>query len=191
MTGQRSSARADAVESVAVNGPKYRGQTVDYGDVVVETIWHVKGLPVKPRSVMKWGPHLDTVPADRVPTVPQPYSPRSGEVDSIMQLQSDKRVAILGMVDLDEMGNEIGPSADQPAYTTSDAAGVYLVLADNGDGTGSIAATGVLTPADDTPTVTATFTDGSATVEAVNVVVGDVASRAFSFGPPEEVTADA
>lgn len=103
-----------------------------------------------------------------------------------MLLQADKMVAILGMVDVDEMGNEIGPSAEQPTYTTDDVTGEFLVLTDNGDGTGSIASTGNLGVAQ----VTATFTDGATIVEAVNVVVGDVASRAFKFGPPEEVTPD-
>jgi len=170
-----------------VNGPKYRGQAIDYGGVVVETIWHVKGLPAKPRQVLKFGAHLKTVPADRIPSIPQPYSPRSGEVDLIMNLQSDKKVAILGLVDVDEMGNEIGPSADQATYTTDDTAGTVIVLTDNGDGTGEVAAVGALGSAQ----VTATFPDGSALVETVNVVAGDVASRSFKFGPAEEVTPDA
>ena len=84
------------------------------------------------------------------------------------------------------MGNEIGASADQATYTTDDVAGQFIVLTDNGDGTGEIAATGVLGVAQ----VTATFPDGSVLVEAVNTVVGDMASRAFKFGTPEEVTPD-
>lgn len=103
-----------------------------------------------------------------------------------MNLQSDKKVAILGLVDVDEMGNEIGPSAEQATYTTDDVAGQFIVLTDNGDGTGVIAAVGALGSAQ----VTATFPDGSTLVESVNVVAGDVAGREFRFGPPEEVTPD-
>jgi hypothetical protein len=103
-----------------------------------------------------------------------------------MNLQSDKQVAILGLVDIDEVGNEIGTSADQATYTTNDVAGDFIVLLDNGDGTGNIAATGEIGSAQ----VTATFPDGSTLVETVNVVVGDVASRAFKFSPPTEVTPD-
>lgn len=159
---------------------------LDLGDIVAEFTLTVKDKPAKRRSVLSWGPVSKTVSADRVPVIPQPYSPRSGKVDRIMNLKSDQKIAILGMVDLDEMGNPIGPSAEQPTYTTDDVAGQFIVLTDNGDGTGVIAATGVLGVAQ----VTATFPDGSTEVEAVNTVVGDVASRGFRFGEPEEVTPD-
>jgi len=165
---------------------------IDLGDIVAEFNLRLKDQPVKPRSVPEVGAHLKTTPADRVPSVPQPYSPHTGKVDRIMHMQADKKVPILGMVDLDEMGNKIGPSADQPSYTTDDVAGQFIVLTDNGDGTGLIAATGVLTGVDGAPVpqVTATFPDGHTVVESVNVGVGDVASQAFSFGAPEEVTPD-
>lgn len=159
---------------------------IDLGDVIAEFNLRLKNAPVRPHRAFKVGAPTKTTPADRVPSVPQPYSPHTGKVDLIMLLQADKMVAILGMVDVDEMGNEIGPSAEQPTYTTDDVTGEFLVLTDNGDGTGSIASTGNLGVAQ----VTATFTDGATIVEAVNVVVGDVASRAFKFGPPEEVTPD-
>jgi hypothetical protein len=159
---------------------------IDLGDIIAEFNLRLKIQPVKPRSVLKWGVVRDTVPADRVPSVPQPFSQHTGKVDRIMNLQSDKKIAILGLVDVDEMGNEIGPSAGQPTYTTDDVAGQFIVLTDNGDGTGVIAATGALGVAQ----VTATFPDGTTEVEAVNVVVGEVANRAFKFGPPEEVTPD-
>lgn len=159
---------------------------IDLGDIVAEINLRLKNAPVKPRSVFKVGAPAKTTPADRVPSVPQPYSPRTGKVNRIMNLQSDKKVALLGMVDLDEMGNEVGPSAEQPTYTTDDVAGQYIVLTDNGDGTGTIAAVGPL----GTAQVTATFPDNSTVVETVNVVAGDVVSRAFKFGEPEEVTPD-
>jgi hypothetical protein len=159
---------------------------IDLGDLTLEVNLRLKVRPVTPRRVLKVGAPSKTVPADRVPSVPQPFSPRTGEVDIIMNLQSDKKVAILGLVDVDEMGNEIGPSAEQATYTTDDVAGQFIVLTDNGDGTGVIAAVGPVGSAQ----VTATFPDGSTLVEAVNVVVGDMASRQFRFGPPEEVTPD-
>ena len=159
---------------------------IDLGDIVAEFNLRIKGQPPKTRSIFKLGVVSKTVLADRVPVIPQPYSPRTGKVTRIMNLASDKKVAILGMVDVDEMGNEIGPSADQPTYTTDDVTGEFIVLTDNGDGTGTIAATGVLGVAQ----VTATFPDGSTEVEAVNTVVGEQASRGFKFGPPEEVTPD-
>lgn len=160
---------------------------IDLGDVIAEFNLRLKHQPVKPLSVFKLGVTRKTVAADRVPVIPQPYTPRTGKVSRIMNLQSDKKVQILGMVDLDEMLNEIGPSADQPTYSTDDVAGQFIVLTDNGDGSGEIAAVGPL----GTAQVTATFPDGSAITETVNVVVGDVASRAFKFGAPTEVTPDA
>lgn len=160
---------------------------IDLGDIVAEINLRLKNAPRKPRSVFKLGAPRKTTPADRVPSVPQPYSPSTGKVKRIMNLASDKYVDLLGMVDLDEHDNEIGPSAEQPSYTTDDVAGEFIVLTDNGDGTGRVAATGVLGSA----TVTATFPDGTTEVEAVNVVVGDPARRGFKFGPPTEVTPDA
>lgn len=160
---------------------------IDLGDVTLEVNIRIKDQPARSRSVIKLGAPARTVPADRVPVVPQPYSPRTGEVNIIMNLQADKKVEILGMVDVDELGNEIGPSAEQPTYTTDDVAGQFIVLTDDGDGTGTIAAVGAIGSAQ----VTATFPDGSTLVETVNVVVGDVVGREFRFGPPEEVTPDA
>lgn len=159
---------------------------IDLGDLNLEINFRLKDQPVKPRRVLKLGVPKKTTPADRVPTVPQPYSPRTGKVNIIMNLASDMQAPILGLVDLDEMGNEIGPSADQATYTTDDVAGTVIVLTDNGDGTGNVAAVG--TPG--TAQVTATFPDGTTLVETVNVVVGAMASRAFKFGPATEVTPD-
>ena len=159
---------------------------IDLGDLTLELNLRLKAQPVTPRRVLKWGVVSKTVPADRVPSVPQPYTPRTGKVDRIMNLQSDKKMTILGLADVDEMGNEIGPSADQPTYTTDDVTGQFIVLTDNGDGTGVVAATGVLGVAQ----LTATFPDGSVEVEAINTVVGEPANRVFKFGPPEEVTPD-
>ena len=159
---------------------------IDLGEIVAEFNLRLKSAPVVPQRAFKIGAPVKTTPADRVPSVPQPYSPRTGKVDLIMLMQADKKVAILGMVDIDEMGNEVGPSADQPTYTTDDAIGQFIVLTDNGDGTGEISSVGPLGNAQ----VTATFPDGSTVVEAVNVVAGDVVSRAFKFGAPEEVTPD-
>ena len=159
---------------------------VDLGDIVAEFTLNIKGKPEKKRSVWKFGVVRKTVPADRVPVIPQPYSPHSREVTGAMNLQTDKKIEILGMVDFDEMGNEIGPSAEQATYTTDDVAGQFIVLTDNGDGTGVIAATG--TPG--VAQVTATFANGTTEVEAVNLVVGDVATHGFRFGEPTEVTPD-
>lgn len=159
---------------------------IDLGDVTLEVNLRLKDQPVTPRRVLKIGVPKRTVLADRVPSIPQPYSPRTGKVNIIMNLGADKKVAILGLIDVDELGNEIGPSAEQATYTTDDVAGQFIVLTDNGDGTGEIAAVGTL----GTAQVTATFPDGTTLVEMVNVVAGDVASRAFKFGPPEEVTPD-
>lgn len=160
---------------------------IDLGDVYAEINLRIKNAPRKPRSVFKLGAQRSTVPADRVPSVPQPYSPKNGKVDLLMQLPSDKKFALGGMVDVDEMGNEIGPSADQPtSYTTDDVEGMFIVLTDNGDGTGEVAATGVLGVAQ----VTAHFADGTEEVLAVNTVVGEPSGRMFKVGPLEEVTPD-
>jgi hypothetical protein len=108
-------------------------------------------------------------------------------VDLIMDLQADKKVDF-GFAPVDEMGNPtsfdgtVSFSVDDPSVVT---------LTDNGDGTGTVAAVGVLGVA--TLTGTVTPNDGSDVItgaEAVNVIAGDTASFAFTFGEPTEVTPD-
>lgn len=104
-----------------------------------------------------------------------------------MDLQADKK-ADFGFGPVDEMGNQT--SFDGSIVFTIDDPSL-VTLTDNGDGTGTIAAVGATGAA--VLTGTATPNDGSDPIvgtEAVNVVAGDVASFAFTFGEPTEVTPD-
>lgn len=103
-----------------------------------------------------------------------------------MDLKADQKVAF-ALTSTDEIGNP----TDLPGtvtYTVDDPA--ILNLTDNGDGTGTIAATGALGTA--TLTGTVALPDGSTAtgVAAIQVVAGDAQTFEIGFGEPEEVTPD-
>lgn len=169
---------------------KLRGQVTDMGGVIVHTEWIVKGHPVVRRAL-----HLDaprkTRPADRVAVVPQPYAPRTREVDLVANLHADKYVDILGLEGIDEMGNPNGEIAAGVTYTTDDVAGQFIVLTDNGDGTGRVAAVGPIGSAQVTATVPdPDGGDPETFVETFNIIPGDTVGFAFRLGAEQEVTPD-
>jgi hypothetical protein len=168
------------------------GQLTDEGDTWLQVRRLVKGRPRRHRAWWRGAP-TKTRPEDRIAVVPQPYSPRTGRVNSVATLHADKKVTILGLVDVDEMGNPIGDTPANPAtrYTTDDVAGATIVLTDNMDGTAVVAAVGPL----GTAQVTATTPDpdggpDDVYVETFNIIAGDKAGTVFRTGPEEEVTSD-
>jgi hypothetical protein len=160
---------------------------IDLGDAELLVKLRLKHLR-PPRFVWTVGPVRDTTPEDRVPADPPTYKKPPGRVDLIMDLQSDKK-ADFAFGPRDEMGNPTSFDGTI-AFTVDDPSIVTLV--DNGDGSGNVAAVGAIGSA--VLTGTATPNDGSDPIvgtEAINVVAGDTASFAFTFGEQTEVTPDA
>ncbi len=103
-----------------------------------------------------------------------------------MDLQADKQVAFkLGATD--EVGNEttltgtVTFEVDDPSI---------LTLTDNGDGSGTVAATGTLGVATLTGRVANPDGTEATGVAAIQVVAGDAQTFQFSFEAPTEVTPD-
>jgi hypothetical protein len=163
---------------------------IQFGDVVLVAGIEVPGLqpPTPLRLVWTVGAVRDTTAADRTAGPPPVYKYPPGKVDLHMDLQADKKVA-LSITAEDELGNPAGPFGGTYAFTVDDPSGIALT--DNGDGTASAAATGVLGVA--TVTATATKTDGTLAgqgVLAFQVVAGDVATFEVVPGEVTEVTPD-
>jgi hypothetical protein len=159
---------------------------LDLGDARLIVKLRLKHLR-PPRFVWRVGPVRDTVPADRVAGDPPTYKSPPGRIDLIMDLQADKKAAF-AFGPVDELGNPTTFDGTI-AFTVDDPS--VVALTDNGDGSGEIAAVGVLGVA--TLTGTATPTDGSDPIvgaEAINVIAGDAEGFSFTFQPPEEVTPD-
>lgn len=159
---------------------------LDFGDIVLTVSAHVKGIrPL--RTVWRVGAPVDSTPADRLVKGP-PYSQPTGRIDTLMDLQADKKVTI-SVQWTDEMGNPVPTPADATAvYTVTDP--TVIALTDNLDGTAVAAATGALGAAN----VRGEFTSGGHTVTAdlQIVVVPGLAERVnLVAGAPEEVTPDA
>lgn len=105
-----------------------------------------------------------------------------------MDLQADKQVAF-AVEFTDEVGNP-APTPDGATSTFSVSDPTILNLVDNGDGTGSVAATGTLGTSNLHVDVTVdgqTFSGD----EVINVVAGLAERVAFNFEEPTEVTPDA
>lgn len=143
-------------------------------------------LPQSPASLI-WhiGPALDTDAADRVVGIPPAYKyPRKADV--IMDLQADKKVA-LSVAAADEVGNPRPlPAGETVVYTVDDPS--IIALTDNGDGTASAAATGVLGTA--TVHVEATGPLVASGDLQLVVVVGDAERISIVAGEVTEVTPD-
>jgi hypothetical protein len=106
-----------------------------------------------------------------------------------VDLQADKKVA-LSVEFTDEVGNPVPAPADAVStYTVDDPS--IIALTDNGDGTASAAATGLLGTANvhlDTSSIASGLT---LTGDLQIVVVAGLAERVnVVAGPPEEVTPD-
>jgi hypothetical protein len=103
-----------------------------------------------------------------------------------MDLQADKKVA-LSVAFTDEVGNSVpSPVGETVVYTVDDPS--IIALTDNGDGTASAAATGVLGTAN-------VHVEATGPVEATGdlqivVVAGDAERIEIVPGTVEEVTPD-
>jgi hypothetical protein len=160
---------------------------IDLGDVTVRVVAIVHGLR---RFKVRWhvGVPFDTTPADRT-VHPRPgttpTTPR--KVDLTMDLKADNRVP-LSVEWTDEVGNPVDTPDDATATYAVDDPNV-INLTDNGDGTATAAATGLL----GTANVHGEFTAAGTTVtgDLQIVVVAGLAERAnIVAGAPEEVTPD-
>lgn len=137
----------------------------------------------RPRLVWHLGPVRHTAPpATPIPAPPfLPPSPR--KVDLMASLLDDQKVSF-SVSGTDDVGNPV-PLTGTPAYSVDRPD--ILALVDNGDGTGSVSATGVLGTA--VLSVADTETSGSAFAGSVSidVLASNVAAVAISLGAPEHV----
>jgi len=140
----------------------------------------------KPKSLV-WhiGAPEETAPEERVAGLPPTCKPPR-KVSVIMDLQADKKVA-LSVTATDEVGNPVPlPAGETVVYTVDDPS--IIALTDNGDGTASAAATGVLGTAN-------VHVDATGPLEAsgdlqIVVVAGDAERITIEPGAVEEVTPD-
>lgn len=138
----------------------------------VDLAWHV-GAPA------------ETTEADRV-AGPPPTDKPLRKADVIVDLQADKKVA-LSVEFTDEVGNPVpAPAGETIAYTVDDPS--IINLTDNGDGTASAAATGVLGTANVHVEATGPL-PATGDLQLV-VVAGDAERLAVVPGAVEEVTPD-
>lgn len=141
--------------------------------------------PCPPSLVWHIGPTLDSTEEDRV-AGPPPESKPPRKADVIMDLQADKKVG-LSVEFTDEVGNTVPtPTGETVVYTVDDPS--IINLTDNGDGTATAAATGVLGTANVHVDATGPL---AATGDLQIVVVAGLAERLeVVAGEPEEVTPD-
>lgn len=105
-----------------------------------------------------------------------------------MSLKADQKAAF-SLQSTDEVGN---PTDFDGTFVFAVDDPSIVTLTDNGDGTGEVAATGILGVA--TLSVDATrASDGKSFtgVLAIDVIAGDAESVSIVLGEPEEVTPDA
>ena len=161
--------------------------SIDLGDLVLDWGFRVKCCP-RLKVIWHLGAVTDTDPSDRV-IKPPPYFTSTGRTDVVMDLQADKKVALLAPTFTDELDNPVPtPAGATFVYTVDDP--TIIALTDNGDGTGEAAAVGPLGTAN--LHLEATFNGSIATGDLQIVVVAGLAERvAINVGPPEEVTPDA
>jgi hypothetical protein len=125
-----------------VSGPRGKVRVDDFGDLIriKETRWLIKGRRFN--VVLHLGRVSDTTPTDRIPGPGgPPFEP--GRVSISMDLLADTKVAINAPTFTDEMENPV-PAPEGYTATYSVDNPDIISLTDNGDGTGSAAATGEL-----------------------------------------------
>jgi hypothetical protein len=141
--------------------------------------------PKQGNLVLHVGAPQETTPEERV-AGPAPTCKIQRKVCVVMDLQADKKVA-LSVAFTDEVGNPVpSPAGETVVYTVDDPS--IIALTDNGDGTASAAATGVLGTAN-------VHVDATGPVEATGdlqivVVAGDAERIEIVPGAVEEVTPD-
>ena len=161
-----------------------RGRITDYGDLIHEERWLVKGR--RTQFVPHYGAETETTVADRVPGT-TPARPAPGRAELIMDLHADKTRTRTAQP-IDELNNPTTYNGTM-AYAVDDTS--LINLTDNGDGSCVVAAIGPLGVANLTFTATPETGDPVERVEAINVIAGDAESFTFVDGPEEEVTPDA
>lgn len=160
-----------------------RGRITDYGDLIHEERWLIKGR--RTQFIPRYGAERDTTPADRVAgTTPARPAPRKAQL--IMDLHADKKRTRSAQA-TDEVGNPTTFDGTM-TYTIDDPA--LINLTDNGDGSCEIAAVGPTGVANLTFTATSTSGAPIERVEAINVIAGDAVAFTFVDGDEEEVTPD-
>lgn len=165
-----------------------RGKITDYGDLIHEERWLIKGRHLT--FVAHWGAESETAPADRVAGTTTEVPPPAGKVvELIMDLHEDKKVSRSASA-ADEFGVPV-PFDGAMSYAVDDAS--LINLTDNGDGSCVIAAVGggAIGVANLTFTATPAVGDPVVRVEAINVIAGAAEQFVFTDGPEEEVTPDA
>jgi hypothetical protein len=158
---------------------------LDLGDIVASFNLRIKGRRGY-RLIWRIGAATDTEPGDRIVKRP-PYAEHTGKRDVIMDLLADKQVP-LSVEFTDEVGNPVGaPDSSTVSFTVDDP--TIINLTDNGDGTATAAATGVLGTA--TVHVVATLDGQEVSGDLAIVVVPGLAERvSILAGEPTEVTED-
>jgi hypothetical protein len=141
-----------------------------------------------PHFVWHFGAPQDVARADRkVRAQDHRHTPRTGEVDLIMDLKADQKVK--GRVKAtDEVGNPVDLPADANVTVTAEDDSI-LDVTDNGDGSFEAAATGTL--GESKLSLKGTLNGREVTGDALIVVVaGDAERFTVEFDEPEEVTPD-
>lgn len=165
------------------------GQVTDFGDVIRQERWLVKGK--RPHFQLHDGTEHDTVLADRVPNSTPAVPLSTGRIHTVRDLAQDKKFTRT-YAPVDEFGSPTGvPFDGTQTFTTANPE--LINVTDHGDGSADIAAVGnnALGPAG--LTFTATPAGGGAAVvieDTINVVVGAAEGFAATDSPDVEVTPD-
>lgn len=163
-----------------------KGKITDYGDLIHQERWIVKGRHFGWR--WRLGPVTEVTVTDAPGSVSASSVAATGKADVIMDLRADQQVALSGQW-TDEVGNPVPSPADFTVVFTVDAPTI-INLTDNGDGTAVAAATGTLGTANVHAVANAPGLP-TLTGDLQIVVVAGLAER-FNVvaGTPEEVTPD-
>jgi hypothetical protein len=141
-----------------------------------------------PKLLWRLGPFSDSKPADRVAAPRPAYNTPPQGVDLMADLKADQTVDFALQAE-DELHNPVPLPADATAVFSVDRPDV-LTLTDNGDGTGSVTAVGLL----DTSIlhVDATVNGRAVTGDvSITVIAGDAERVSIALGTPTEATPDA
>lgn len=166
------------------------GKITDYGDLIHQERWLVKGRRLHFRWHIGRISEAPRITGDDGVESPQPQRVQLSNqgVDVVMDLPADMQVALSGQW-TDEVGNPTTtPPGASVVYTVDNAA--LINLTDNGDGTAIAAATGTLGTAN-VHAVANAIGFPELTADLQIVVVAGLAER-FNIvaGTPTEVTPD-
>lgn len=160
-----------------------RGKLTDYGDLIHEERWIVKGRHLD--FAVHYGAEVATGPENRVPGSTTAVTPPE-RATITMDLHADKLRSRTATA-VDEMGN---PTVFDGLITYAVDDPALINLTDNGDGSCIVAAVGPTGVANLTFTATPTVGTPIVRVEAINIIAGNAAEFAFVDGAEAEVTPD-